>query len=73
MLKRLTDLPLDTDASVVAIESAFAPRMSRLAALGVVPGSLIRVVARRPAVLFESGGTMLAVEEEIAREIYVDL
>jgi Fe2+ transport system protein FeoA len=67
----VTDLPLGTSAPVVSIVPTTAARLNRLASYGIVPGSEVRLVSRRPAVVLECGSASVALEDEIAREIYV--
>jgi DtxR family Mn-dependent transcriptional regulator len=45
--------------------------MDRLAALGVIPGSEIRLHQRSPAFVIEVGETTIAIDPEIAAEIFV--
>ena len=68
---RLIDLPLGTVASVVRIASTSVSRLNRLAAYGIVPGSQVRLIARRPSVVLACGQTSIAVEDEIGREVFV--
>jgi DtxR family Mn-dependent transcriptional regulator len=46
-------------------------RLVRLASLGVVPGATVQLQQARPAAVLRVGETTLAVEPEIAGEIYV--
>ncbi len=46
-------------------------RLQKLMAMGVTPGMPIRVIQRFPAHVFETGRTQIAVDEEIANEIFV--
>jgi Fe2+ transport system protein FeoA/rubredoxin len=46
-------------------------RTQRLLAMGVVPGSSIKLLRSFPAYVFEVGFTQVAVDESIAREILV--
>ncbi len=46
-------------------------RLTRLSGLGVVPGSKVRLVQKRPSVVLEIGATTLAIDRVIADEIYV--
>ena len=39
--------------------------------MGVTPGMPIRVIQRFPSHVFETGWTQIAVDEEIANEIFV--
>lgn len=71
LITRLIDLPLGASGSVVFINPKSVSRLNRLAAFGVVPGSEVRLVERKPSVVLSCGHTSLAVEDEIGREIYV--
>jgi len=67
----LPGLELGTHGRIVFIAPRFHDRMDRLAALGVVPGSTIRLHQRAPSFVIELGETTIALDPEIAREIYV--
>jgi DtxR family Mn-dependent transcriptional regulator len=67
----LEHFELGTPARIVFIAPRFHDRMDRLAALGVIPGSEIRLRQRAPSYVVEVGETTIALDPEIAREIYV--
>lgn len=67
----LPSFPLGARGRIVFIAPKFHDRMDRLAALGVVPGSEVRLHQRAPAFVIEVGETTLALDPEIASEIYV--
>jgi DtxR family Mn-dependent transcriptional regulator len=71
LITRLVDIPIGTSGNVVFIAPKSVQRLNRLAAFGVVPGSQIRLIEKKPSVIFACGQTSIAVEEEIGREIYV--
>ena len=71
LITRLVDLPLGGSGSVVFIAPKSVSRLNKLAAFGVVPGSNVRLIERKPSVVFSCGHTSIAVEDEIGREIYV--
>lgn len=71
LVTRLVDLPLGSSGSVVFIAPKSVSRLNRLASFGVVPGSSIRLIERKPSVVFSCGHTSIAVEDEIGQEIYV--
>jgi DtxR family transcriptional regulator, Mn-dependent transcriptional regulator len=71
LITRLIDLPLGSSGSVVFIAPKSVSRLNKLAAFGLVPGSQIRLIERKPSVVLACGQTSLAVEDEIGREIYV--
>jgi DtxR family Mn-dependent transcriptional regulator len=70
----VTGLPafdLGIPGRIVFIAPKFHDRMDRLAALGVIPGSEIRLRQRSPSFVIDVGETTIALDPEIAREIYV--
>jgi DtxR family Mn-dependent transcriptional regulator len=70
----VTGLPsfdLGATGRIVFIAPKFHDRMDRLAALGVIPGSTIRLHQRSPSYVIEVGETTIALDPEIAGEIYV--
>jgi len=67
----LPHFPLGETGRIVFIAPKFHDRMDRLAALGVVPGSEIRLHQRSPAFVLEIGETTVAIDPEIAGEIFV--
>ncbi|HUP46382.1 MAG TPA: metal-dependent transcriptional regulator [Thermoanaerobaculia bacterium] len=71
LITRLVDLPLGSSGSVVFIAPKSTGRLNRLASFGVVPGTTLRLIERKPSVVFSCGHTSIAVEDEIGREIYV--
>ncbi len=67
----LTGFELGTPARIVFIAPRFHDRMDRLAALGVIPGTEIKLHQRSPSFVVEVGETTIALDPEIAAEIYV--
>ncbi|HUJ15971.1 MAG TPA: FeoA family protein [Thermoanaerobaculia bacterium] len=67
----ITELPIGTTALIASIAPTSAARLNRLASYGIVPGTELRLVARRPAVVVQCGSASVALEDEIAREIFV--
>ena len=59
------------EVEVVALREMTGPRVSRLAAFGVVPGSRVEVVQRRPTPVVRAGETDIALELEILEHIEV--
>jgi Fe2+ transport system protein FeoA len=69
-LQPLTAVLEGTSAPIASI-SASTARLNRLASFGLVPGTEVRVVARKPTVMLEFGATSLALDDEVARGIFV--
>jgi DtxR family Mn-dependent transcriptional regulator len=62
---------LGATGRIVFIAPKFHDRMDRLAALGVIPGSELRLHQRSPSYVVEIGETTIALDPEIAGEIFV--
>ncbi len=67
----LKTFELGVAGRIVFIAPKFHDRMDRLAALGVIPGSTLRLRQRSPSYVIEVGETTIALDPEIASEIYV--
>jgi len=68
---RLVNLPIAARARIVFVAPRFHDRMDRLAAFGVVPGSEVLLRQKAPSYVIEVGETTIALDSEIAGEIYV--
>jgi DtxR family Mn-dependent transcriptional regulator len=67
----LSDGSIGGDYRIVFIASRSHRRLDRLCALGVVPGAQLRLHQRLPAFIVQLGGTDIALEPEIAADIFV--
>ena len=67
----LATVPVGGEGRIVRVVSSNPRRLIRLANLGIVPGSLIRVEQQRPAAVVRIAETFLALDPAIAAEIYV--
>ena len=67
----LPSLPIGAKGKIVFVAPRWADRMDRLAGLGVVPGTEVRLTQRAPSVVIEAGETTLALDPEVAAEIFV--
>jgi Fe2+ transport system protein FeoA len=67
---RLTDIPTGTRGAVTRLDAA--PALSaQLAAQGVVPGTVLRLMQRHPAFVIEVGETVLAFERSVAEVVWL--
>ncbi len=67
----LRTFELGATGRIVFIAPKYHDRMDRLATLGVIPGSTIRLHQRSPSYVIEVGETTIALDPEIAGEIFV--
>ena len=67
----LPDLELGKPARIAFLSQRFHKRIDKLGNYGVVPGSEIRLRQKRPSFVIEIGSTSLALDADVAREIYV--
>lgn len=71
LVQPLDQLPVGQEARVVYIAPREPARLVRLSNFGIVPGATLRLQQRRPAAVLRIGETTLAMEPEVAGEIYV--
>jgi len=68
---RLVDVEIGNDVSTVFISPMLHATLDRLAGLGIVPGSKMRLHQKKPSYVVQVGETTVALDDEIARGIYV--
>jgi DtxR family Mn-dependent transcriptional regulator len=71
LVMRLTEASLGGAVRIVFITPRSKKRLEKLSALGIVPGSRIRLLQRNPSFVLEIGQTTVAVDRDITDEIYV--
>jgi len=67
----LSQMNQDQEGRIAYIHSKARCRLQKLMAMGVTPGMRIRVIQRFPSHVFQIERTQIAVDEEIADEIFV--
>jgi Fe2+ transport system protein FeoA len=68
----LRDLPPGQTARVARLGSRDPARLWKLSAYGLVPGSVVRLQQRTPAYVVWIGETQVSLDEEVAREIWLE-
>ena len=71
LVTRLSDASLGTPVRIVFITPKSRKRLEKLSALGIVPGSRLRLLQRNPSFVIQIGQTTVAVDRDITDEIYV--
>ncbi len=67
----LTDLVPGENAKIVFITPESHSRLDRLSAMGVVPGTLVKLHQKSPSYVLQINETMIAVDKSITKEIFV--
>jgi DtxR family Mn-dependent transcriptional regulator len=67
----LTDLSPGDEGRIVFIAPKEHKRIDKLSSFGIVPGSVIKLHQKKPSFIIKAGETDLALDEDIAQEIYV--
>jgi len=71
LVESLRDVAVGAQVRVVFIAPGTHQRLDRLAGIGLVPGSRLRLHQRQPAYVIALGETTLALDADIAAEIFV--
>ena len=70
-LSRARSAAVAATARIVHVVPREPSRLVRLSGLGIVPGATIRLRQKSPAIILAVGETTVALDPEIAAEIYV--
>jgi DtxR family Mn-dependent transcriptional regulator len=71
LVMQLKELDVGSKGRIVFIVPSENSRLERLASMGIVPGTIIKLKQKRPSFVLEIDETTLAVDGLIADEIYV--
>ncbi|MCR4431248.1 MAG: ferrous iron transport protein A [Tepidanaerobacteraceae bacterium] len=67
----LVELEVGEKAIIAGIEAKDKKKMSKLLALGVLPGMKVKLLQKFPSFVFKVGNTKIAADESISRNIMV--
>lgn len=71
VVTRLTEFEVGKRCKIVFITPSDVTRIGRLSSIGIIPGSVIRLIQKKPSVVLQIDETTIAVDPELAGEIYV--
>jgi DtxR family transcriptional regulator, Mn-dependent transcriptional regulator len=70
IVRPLSDFPPGATVRIVFLTPRFHQRLDRLSSFGVLPGAVVKMHQKQPACVLRVGATEVALEREVAREIY---
>ncbi len=71
LVASMTELQMGDEAKIVFISSKYHARLDRLSSLGVIPGGILRLHQKQPTYVIKIGETELALDKDLAKEIFV--
>lgn len=71
LVTQLTESEVGKRCKIVFIRQSDAGRISRLSSIGIIPGSVIKLIQKKPSVVLQIDETTIAVDPELARDIFV--
>ena len=71
LICRLADLESGERGRIVLVAPHHRDRLDQLGDLGLMPGATITLLQRRPSLVVEIDHTLLALEDEVAEDIYL--
>lgn len=71
LVRPLFELKPGEKGRIVFITPRSRTLLERLSSFGLIPGSGLRLAQKKPSFVVEIGETTLALDEDIAREVYV--
>ena len=70
LVKPLSEFEAGSRARIVFIAPSIHRRLDRLASFGILPGAILTLHQRQPSFVLRLGATEVAIEKDVAREIY---
>jgi DtxR family Mn-dependent transcriptional regulator len=71
VVTRLSDFEVGSKGRIIFIVPTDPPRLSKLYSLGITTGGIIKLLQRNPSYVIQIDETTIAIDPEIAKEIYV--
>ena len=71
LVGRLVDFEVGQSGKIVFITPSEASRIGRLSSIGIIPGTIIRLIQRRPSIVLQVDETTIAIDPDLAREKFV--
>jgi DtxR family transcriptional regulator, Mn-dependent transcriptional regulator len=68
---RLPNFEVGQEGKIVFITPSEASRIGRLSSIGIIPGTIIRLLQRKPSIVLQMDETTIAIDPELAKEIFV--
>jgi Fe2+ transport system protein FeoA len=68
---RLIDFEVGKSGKIVFITPSEAARIGRLSSIGIIPGTIIKLIQRKPSIVMQMDETTIAIDPELAKEIFV--
>lgn len=71
VIRALGDVEVGTNVKIVYILPSLQKRLERLTNLGIIPGNIIHIKQKRPALVVTVEETTIALDKEVSMEIFV--
>lgn len=68
---RLADFEVGHRGKILFITPSEAARIGRLSSIGIIPGTVIKLIQKRPSIVLQVDETTIAIDPELAKEIFV--
>lgn len=71
VVTRLIDFEVGKSGKIVFITPSEAARIGRLSSIGIIPGTIIKLLQRKPSIVLKVEETTIAIDVELAKEIFI--
>ncbi|MDI6728561.1 MAG: iron dependent repressor, metal binding and dimerization domain protein [Thermodesulfovibrionales bacterium] len=68
---KLADFEVGHRGKILFITPSEAARIGRLSSIGIIPGTVIKLIQKRPSIVLQVDETTIAIDPELAKEIFV--
>lgn len=71
VVTRLIDFEVGKSGKIVFITPSEAARIGRLSSIGIIPGTIIKLIQRKPSIVLQMDETTIAIDPDLAKEIFI--
>lgn len=68
---RLSDFEVGKPGKIVFIRTSESSRISRLSSFGIIPGTIIKLIQKKPSIVLQVDETTIALDPELSKEIFI--
>lgn len=71
VVSRLSDFEVGKRGKILFISPSESSRIARLSSIGIIPGTVLKLIQKKPSIVLQVDETTIAIDPELAKEIFV--
>jgi DtxR family Mn-dependent transcriptional regulator len=71
VVSRLSEFEIGKKGKILFISPSESSRIGRLSSIGIIPGTVIKLIQKKPSIVLQVDETTIAIDPDLAKEIFV--